>query len=180
MLITGCTTQPAEAHDPPGTVTPAESTKTTMEPHVSDDSFTPGPAVADAKALLAWFEGEGKGKKVRIPVIINPSPLGLSSGYIAANTAVAEADGLLIKLDDGRLGVSLADRVRPDCDAGVPCAVWIEGIWGAVVSTGPSLGGPGPGPSLGGPSFGPTKHPFSVHGYKGKVEGDAANVLISG
>lgn len=141
------------------------------------EDFTQGPAVGDAPALLAWFEGDGKSKRVRIPVVINPSPLGLGSGYIAASTSVPAEDGLLLKLDDGGLGVSLADRVRPDCPAGVPCAVWIEGIWGANVASGPSFG---PGPGLGGPSLGgPTKHPFAVRDYIGKVDGDATHVMVA-
>ncbi len=152
------------------------------------DGFTQGPAVSPASDLLAWFEGEGQDKKVRIPLVVVPDPLGLSKGYIAASAATPEADGLLIRLDDTGMSVGLADRIRNDCPFDVPCAIWVEGTWGALISGGP-MGGPGlGGPGLGGPGgpdlsgfdTGPKKHPFAVRDYVGKVQGEAAHILVEG
>ncbi len=137
---------------------------------MSDATFVEGPSVAAPAALLSWFEGEGAGKRVRVPVVVKPSPLGLSSGYIAANAAVPEAQGLSLQLDDSTLGVSLADRIRSDCEFDVPCLIWIEGQWGSSLGL----------PSFGGPlaSAGPKRHPFSVRDYAGKVSGEAATILV--
>lgn len=137
---------------------------------MSESTFVEGPSVTAPAALLSWFQGEGAGKRVRVPVVVTPSPLGLAAGYIAASAAVPEAQGLSLQLDDGTLGVSLADRIRSDCEFDVPCAIWIEGVWGSSLGL-PSVGGPLAG-------FGPPRHPFSVRDYTGKVEGEASAILV--
>lgn len=143
------------------------------------DGFARGPAVSPASDLLAWFEGEGKDKKVRVPLVIVPDPLGLGKGYIAPSAATPEADGLLVKIDDTGMSVGLADRIRNDCPYDQPCAIWVEGTWGALLSGGP-MGGPGlGGPDLSAFETGPKKHPFSVRDYKGKVEGEATHILVA-
>ena len=131
------------------------------------DDFIPTVAVSPPEALLQWFQGEGSGQRVRVPMVVTPSPLGVSTGYIAASAKVPEAEGLSLHLDDSALGIALADRIRTDCPADVPCAVWVEGHFGpTVVSLEP------PGSSTGDPR--PT---FSVRAYVGLVEGPAPTVL---
>lgn len=136
---------------------------------MSAPGFSEGPAVSPASALLAWLEGEGAGRTVRVPVVVVPSPLGLASGYIAASVEVPESEGLAVRLDDSTLGVSLADRLRDDCAYDVPCAIWVEGVWGSPLGM----------PDFGGPlSMGPKRHPLTVRDYAGKVEGAAARVWV--
>ena len=135
-----------------------------------------GPALSDSAALLAWFEGAGKSRRVRIPVVLTPDPLGLGPAFVGSKPGPAPADALHLKLDDTAMSVGLADRMAKDCPFDVPCAIWVEGSWGAVLSGGPGLGLGGP--TLGGPAAGPTPHPFSVRAYGGPVEGDATHVVL--
>ena len=140
-------------------------------------SATKGPAIQPASELLAWFEGSGKGRLVQVPVVVVPSPLGLASGYVAGSTAADSANGLLLKLDDTGMSVSLAEKIRPDCAYDEPCAIWVEGYWGATVSMpGLDFGGPG----LDGPAMDtPKKHPFSVRRYVGRVTATAQHVRLA-
>jgi hypothetical protein len=139
-------------------------------------SDTPGPAIQPASALLEWFEGPGKGRLVQVPVVVVPSPLGLASGYVAGAPAADASGALSLKLDDTAMSVSLADNIRPDCAYDEPCAIWVEGYWGATLAM--------PGPSFGGPDFGgpatdtPKRHPFSVRRYVGRVTTAAPNVRL--
>ena len=138
-------------------------------------SATKGPAIQPSSELLAWFEGEGKGRLVQVPVVVVPLPLGLSVGLVAGDTEGDPASALPLKLDDTAMSVSLAENIRSDCAYDVPCAIWVEGYWGATLSgPGPSFGGP----SFGGPSTGPKRHPFSVRRYVGLVSSDAQNLRL--
>lgn len=165
LVLAGCNGR-ASAPDPE---TP------TPEPTVSETAFVEGPALTPAADLLAWFEGEGEGKLVQVPVVVTPSPLGIGGGHVGGSASAPAEGALHLKLDDTAMSVSLADRLRADCSPGAPCAIWVEGIWGATV--------PNPSPSeLGlppGPSFGPEKHPFSVRRYVGPVQGEVTHIRVS-
>lgn len=155
---------------PAPAVSPKEAPVTTAQ----------GPALSDSAALLAWFEGDGKGKRVRIPVVLTPDPLGLGPAFIGSTPGPAPEGAVHLKLDDTALSVGLADRMAPDCPFDVPCAIWVEGTWGAVVSGGPDLGGFG-GPGIEGPGVGGAKqHPFAVRDYGGTVDGPATHVVVVG
>ncbi|MBW2254949.1 MAG: hypothetical protein JRI25_10180 [Deltaproteobacteria bacterium] len=145
---------------------------------MSETQFVDGPALSPSADLVAWFEGDGAGKLVQLPVVVTPSPLGLASGHVGVLPEPPGADALLLKLDDTAMGVSLADKIRGDCPAGQACVIWVEGIWGATVAMPdmpamPSMDGPG-GPAA------TDKHPFSVRGYAGKVEGEPTHIRVTG
>lgn len=136
-----------------------------------------GPALADTAALLAWFEGAGAGKRVRLPIVLVPDPLGLSTAFVGPTPGPAPAGALHLKLDDTSMSVGLADRMAPDCPYDVPCAIVVEGTWGATLAT--SIGGPGlGGPALPGMAQAPTPHPFRVLDYKGVAAGDLTHVVV--
>jgi hypothetical protein len=133
---------------------------------------TKGPAIQPASELLAWFEGPGKGRLVQVPVVVVPSPLGLASGRVAGSTADDASAALSLKLDDTGMSVSLADKIRPDCAYDEPCAIWVEGYWGATVSL--------PGLDFGGPAMDtPKRHPFSVRRYVGRVTAPAQHIRLA-
>ena len=132
------------------------------------ESFVDGPAITTD--LAAWFEGEGKGKRVQLPVVVAISPLGLKGGHVGMTDDATSDGALLLKLDDGAMAVGLGDQLRPVCEGKSTCAVWLEGTWGANV---------GGMPSFGGPDMGPKKHPFAVRKVVGKVgAGDGAVVRV--
>lgn len=131
----------------------------------SETTFVDGPALDKPADLLAWFEGDGRGRLVQIPVVVTRSPLGVGPAHIGTRAEAPGPDAVRLELDDGAMSVSLADRLREHCAAGQPCAVWVEGIWGRTVPMPPS---PGDG------------HAFSVRRLVGPVgDGDAARVRVA-
>ncbi len=135
-------------------------TKTAPEP----STWTDGPAIVAAADLVKWFEGEGKGAVVRIPVTVQATPLGIEKAWIGTT------DPLHVRVDDTALGVSLLDRVHQYCpDPAAVCTLWMDGHWGGI---GGGLIGQRPGDSKG-------EYVFSVHHVEGRVaEGEAARVRI--
>lgn len=133
-----------------------------------DPTVVPGPPITPPADLLAWFEGDGGEALVQVPVVVAISPLGVGRARVAL---VPDTEGLPLKLDDSRLGIALADRLREHC-AGSPCAVWIEGRWGSAM--------PGPGLDLPDPG-GESAHPFAVERVVGPVQPeDAPRVRVVG
>ena len=129
-----------------------------------------GPAIQPSSALLAWFESDGKRQLVQVPVVVVPSPLGLNAGYVATSPGGDAGSALSLKLDDTAMSVSLADQIRSDCAYDEPCAIWVEGYWGATIEA-PGLNFGGPGLDFGGPAADtPKRHPFSVRRYVGLVQ----------
>lgn len=106
-----------------------------------------GPDVSNRALVLKWLDGLGPGARVRLPVGLVRSPLGgvehatVVGGPLTADGRAKRHDGLVLALDDSRLGISLADRIRATCGAQTdkPCAMWIMGEWRA----GPLLPMPG-------------------------------------
>jgi len=129
-----------------------------------------GPSLSDPAAALAWFEGPGKAARVRIPVVLTPDPLGLPPAFLGATPGPAPQGALHLKLDDTALSVGLADRMQGDCPFDVPCAIWVEGTWGAVLSGGPDL--------MGFDEPGPTQHPFRVLDYHGRVTDAPTHIRV--
>lgn len=102
---------------------------------MSDRTFTDGPAVLPADALRAWLEASG-GKRVRLPLQLTLSPLGVTKATVGSDPGALE-----LRLDSTALSMTLMDHLSRHCDTKAPtCAVWIEGTWGAVM---PGLPGPG-------------------------------------
>ncbi len=98
-----------------------------------------GPDVSNRTLVLKWLDGLDPGTRVRLPVGITRSPLGgvehatVLGGPLAAGARGKRPDALALALDDSRLGISLADRIRAACGAQTekPCAIWIMGEWRA-------------------------------------------------
>lgn len=97
------------------------------------DAFRAGPSVAEASALRAWLDETAAGERaqrVRLPVVITRSTLGISSAWVGTR-ADAPDDALRLRLDDGALGVSLADQLDDRFGAGAgTVVVWLEGVRG--------------------------------------------------
>ncbi|MFK7927674.1 MAG: hypothetical protein AB8H79_05780 [Myxococcota bacterium] len=140
----------------------------------SSPLWVAGPSLTSSSDLLAWLNGDGAGKTIDLPIQVVVGPLGISKAQLAPPGRTADDTGLLLKLDDTRMGISLKDRLRDTCSSTDSCWVWLRGSWGATVT------GPGGGPSLGGPSMpstGPTAHPFSVYKVMTLVSDDDAPVV---
>ena len=91
-------------------------------------AYVQGIALDAAPALVAWLEQLGD-RVVKLPVLVD------YDGVNYANAQVVGV-GLTIALDDGALGVGLADRVRiagnSSGQAWLPTvAIWLEGKWQA-------------------------------------------------
>ena len=160
MIFFGCirpTEQPLEV--------PVEAeTKSSIE---RETRFLPGPDIEPSLALLAWFEGPGQGRSVRIPVVVTSSPLGVSGGHVGMAPGPSE-QALRLRLDDGAMGIGLHDRLGEHCDGAPTCAVWLEGRWGETVPMPPELSG------------GAGEHAFSVRDVVGPVRAeDIAKVQVA-
>lgn len=104
-------------------------------------TWADGPEVSDAEGMRRWFDGLAAGERVRLPVTLERSPLGGVSDSVITGVAIranagaraAQPEPVALDLHDGRLGISLAERVRMLCgdDGAKPCSVWIEGDWRA-------------------------------------------------
>ena len=93
------------------------------------------PDVNESVALEAWLRGEGEGQEVRLPLWVEISALGVSQARVGSAT------GVVVRADDSRLGVGLADRARSHCDAEEEaCVLWARARVGAE---GPGLALPG-------------------------------------
>ncbi len=91
--------------------------------------FTRGPSIVPGAALLTWLDGthvDVGQRKIRIPVWMDVSAMGVKDARIGA---ADDADAVRIKLDDGSLGISVADHARRATKAGGPAALWLEGKW---------------------------------------------------
>lgn len=104
-----------------------------MKPAAPTD-FAAGPDIAPAAALLAWLDDDANAppRRLRLPVVVTVGVLGVESAVVAM-APDATAGALAVKLDDGGLGVGVADTLRSRCKDG-KCAVWLEGQWGELVA----------------------------------------------
>jgi hypothetical protein len=151
---------------------------TPPEADVSTPPFVDGAALDPASALLSWLQQAGS-RRVQLPVVLTCSPLGVTDAYVGTHAGPAPEGALLLKLDEGALGIGLATQLSTRCGDG-PCAFWLEGTWGPHLTGGPSLPGPGM-PSLpGGPAIGgPERHPFTVRAVVGPVDGAPTHARVA-
>ena len=146
---------------------------------MSHKGFSRGPALAPTDDLLTWLETRAGTRVLRLPVIVAASPLGMTSAFIGAHAGADPASMIELQLDQGALGVSLHERLPVACQSG-PCAVWLEGTWGSLVSVAAMRSGPA-GPSLDGSatSEASDRKPFTVRDLIGPVEGAATHILVA-
>lgn len=174
------------------TPTPADdATSPDSEPTMTPSTFAQGPALTPAPELLAWLKSNANDQLLQVPVVIASSPLGITQAYIGVDPSTPPSDeSVTLRLDQGALGVSLVEQLPAACAEG-PCAVWLEGTWGALVSPGPgdTTGPSGPGGPAGpagpaGPSGSaeaptkPTQHPFAVRRLVGPVTDTPRHVRV--
>ena len=99
-------------------------------------TFVEGPALTDA-ALPEWLaEQQARRTTLRLPVVVDfggPYRLGIQQAWLGSDTSDAGAAGMLLRLDDTAMSVSLMDHLRTACPEGARCAVWVEARWGAAV-----------------------------------------------
>ena len=152
---------------------------TNAEVTMSHKGFSQGPALVPTDALLTWLETRAGTRILRLPVIVTASPLGVTSAFIGAHTGADPATMIELQLDQGALGVALHERLPVACQGG-PCAVWLEGSWGSLVSVAATRSGPA-GPSLDGSatSEASDRRHFTVRDLIGPVEGAATHILIA-
>jgi hypothetical protein len=91
--------------------------------------FTQGPALSPAAAVLAHLDrvgAETPPRRVRVPVALS---------FDEERLAIVEArlgrgnDAPRLRLDDGRLGISLLDRARDLCAKQSRCVLRLVGYW---------------------------------------------------
>lgn len=91
--------------------------------------FVRGPPLSPAGELLAWLDqlaSQRTPRLVRLPVVLARGAVGFSTSGARLGGA-AEAPSL--RVDDGKLGIGLADRARAACKDAPTCALWLEGHW---------------------------------------------------
>lgn len=87
--------------------------------------FAPGKALSPGDELRPWLDAHD-GKLVRVPVILS------RGGYqfdLRGARLGAAPDALAVDLNDGALGVGLADRGRHDAADAPTCAFLVEAYW---------------------------------------------------
>ena len=88
------------------------------------------PSVSEQEVFVQWWQGEASGLRLRIPVKVQFSPLGVSGAWILEEQEDREP-AIKLVLDDSRLGVGLAERVAALCED-APCMIWAEGVVASV------------------------------------------------
>ena len=146
---------------------------------MSHKGFSRGPALAPTDDLLTWLETRAGTRILRLPVVVTASPLGVTSAFIGAHADADPATMIALQLDQGALGITLHERLPIACQR-APCAVWLEGTWGSLVSVAATRPGPG-GSSLDGPATpeASDRKAFTVRSLMGPVEGAATHILVA-
>ena len=134
-------------------------------------TFSDGPVWSDPGALV-WLEGSQRAM-LRLPVVVEFSDehrLGVGKAWLGDHAGNAPEAAVLLKLEDGQMGVALLDHLRKHCPPGLRCAVVIEGMWGRALSGPPAL------PSA---DAEPKRHPVTVRRFAGLQDAPAGKLGIS-
>ena len=106
---------------------------------VTEATFQDGPTIEPTAALLEWLNFVPKrhtiGKRLlRLPVVFffEKDALLRSPSAVIGSPGISSPEGLIpLRILDGRLGISLMERLRADCpEKASSCALWLEGYWG--------------------------------------------------
>ncbi len=98
------------------------------------------PKFSTATELAAWLDTRTQSARgVRVPVFLAlEGPANLVAPHAWLGPLMDETNPVALALDDSRLGIGLADRLRERCgDDARTCVLWLEGRW-----QGPGTGGP--------------------------------------
>lgn len=82
------------------------------------------------EALERWLEGQDAASILRVPIGLKLTPLGVQRAWIMDGDSGGE--GLAVRLDDSRLGVGLAERVRSLCEED-SCEIWVRATKGPAM-----------------------------------------------
>jgi hypothetical protein len=132
-LLTVFSCHPKSATTMPGNKTP----------YVNEHPFTKGPAFNHPDEVYQWAESmqnhpNGKQRHFRLPVFVDRTPepdvLNPRRYYAGVEKGSSDQQALEIRLDDGRLGVSLSDRIDQYCpEPEQSCIIQVEATWGPLM-----------------------------------------------
>ncbi|MBN2078925.1 MAG: hypothetical protein JW838_08160 [Spirochaetes bacterium] len=116
--------------------------------HRGKTVFIPGPAITPPRNLREWLDALERDSRVtrpliRIPVVIeftSPHGTSIAGAWIGGPGAKPGPDTILLRLDDGGMGISLVEVARRQCPGNaLSCGIWLDGHWGALVRPAPAL-----------------------------------------
>ncbi len=143
--LPACGARGARVHDEGAA--PAEAENMIKKPrHLTHRAFRPGPAIHPSTELLEWLDGLERNDPrplIRLPVVIeytSPRGISIAGAWIGGPGVKQGPDTIRLRLDDGGMGISLVETARGHCHGDGPCALWLEGHWGALVSPAPPSG----------------------------------------
>ncbi len=142
IFVVGCNgpTKSTVDDDPEEAMTMEEVEKDELSAGATEST----PESLQGDELRTWLVDEARDLTLRLPVVVESSPLGVAGAWIyGARSTGDETPGLAVHLDDTRLGIGFAERLRSLCDH-ERCKVWIharvagEGSRGALALPGES------------------------------------------
>jgi hypothetical protein len=137
---------------------PKPKTNTEMSvnktPYVNTNKFENGPSLDQPEEVEKWAEarqmkGEKSKRHFRLPIYVDRDPLdnflNPKRYYAGVESASSGKKLLELRLDDGRLGISLDDRIREYAPADQPyCILQIEATWGPLMEQISAMNDPRP------------------------------------
>lgn len=84
------------------------------------------------ESLERWLQEQDADSVLQVPIGLEITSLGVKRAWIIDGGRDQEA-GLVVRLDDSRLGVSLAERARTLCDEDI-CNIWVRATVGPAMS----------------------------------------------
>ena len=107
----------------------AAEMKLEKKPYV-EPVLVKGASTADPPALVAWLQSlrpdGGKQATVRLPIALQRTG---PNGVGKAELVTRSKESLALKVEDYRLGVSLAERYRQHFKDAQKGALWLSGTW---------------------------------------------------
>lgn len=144
--LPACGAREARVHDE-GAAPGVTETRMMKPRHRTNRAFKPGPAITPPRNLLEWLNGlerNGPRPLVRLPVVIefaSAHRLSIARAWIGGPGSEPAPGSIRLRLDDSGMGIPLAEAARRECPGDAPsCAIWLEGHWGALVSSAPPSG----------------------------------------
>lgn len=91
----------------------------------SQASFVKGPSLEPSDQLVAWMDGQKRGKESRLLRLV----IVLPKGQMGFDISKAKIGSLEVYANDSALGIGLADRAEQKCADAATCAFQVEGYW---------------------------------------------------
>ena len=77
------------------------------------------------ESLERWLQEQGAEAVLKVPIGLEVTPLGVERAWVIYGGRADQEAKLVVRLDDSRLGVSVADRARALCDEDT-CKIWVR------------------------------------------------------